>query len=222
MGKIRTSIVKKYNYKTQNKSFASFLILTFTLILHLLIQGCFKLARDGKPNFVIIFTDNQGYGDVGCFVNCYGGYGSTASKTPNLDKMAGGKLPKRRIDGKDIWTLMCGCSTATSPHEAIFFYNVWGLEAVRSGKWKLHVPHEYRYPAEIGMDGSRGYYTFKKIDTSLFNLSKDIGERYDVSKNHPEVVNRLLKLIKEMREDLGDSYIGMSGNNRRPPGRSKD
>jgi len=34
-----------------------------------------------KPNFVFIFTDDQGYADLGCF-------GSTTIKTPNVDKMA--------------------------------------------------------------------------------------------------------------------------------------
>ncbi|MEM1294642.1 MAG: PVC-type heme-binding CxxCH protein [Verrucomicrobiota bacterium] len=34
-----------------------------------------------KPNFVIIFTDDQGYGDLGCF-------GSETIKTPHIDRMA--------------------------------------------------------------------------------------------------------------------------------------
>ncbi|MHC4743592.1 MAG: twin-arginine translocation signal domain-containing protein, partial [Planctomycetota bacterium] len=34
-----------------------------------------------KPNFVLIFMDDQGYRDVGCF-------GSPDINTPNLDKMA--------------------------------------------------------------------------------------------------------------------------------------
>jgi arylsulfatase A len=38
-------------------------------------------SADKKPNFVIIFTDDQGYGDVGVF-------GAKGFTTPNLDKLA--------------------------------------------------------------------------------------------------------------------------------------
>ncbi len=42
-----------------------------------------KVAKvgDRKPNFVLIFCDDLGYGDIGCF-------GSTKHRTPNIDKMA--------------------------------------------------------------------------------------------------------------------------------------
>ncbi len=34
-----------------------------------------------QPNFVVVFIDDMGYGDVGC-------YGATGFQTPNLDKLA--------------------------------------------------------------------------------------------------------------------------------------
>jgi arylsulfatase A len=41
----------------------------------------FVHAADRPPNIVIIFTDDQGYGDVGCF-------GAEGFATPNLDRLA--------------------------------------------------------------------------------------------------------------------------------------
>ncbi len=43
--------------------------------------GYGKTETKGKPNFIIIFTDDQGYNDLGCF-------GSETIKTPGIDKMA--------------------------------------------------------------------------------------------------------------------------------------
>ncbi|MDD7986578.1 sulfatase [Lentisphaera marina] len=50
------------------------LIISFSLILSL-------AAKVEQPNFIFIMTDDQGYGDLGC-------YGHPTIKTPNIDKMA--------------------------------------------------------------------------------------------------------------------------------------
>ncbi|MFK7788679.1 MAG: sulfatase-like hydrolase/transferase [Phycisphaeraceae bacterium] len=54
----------------------------FSLLL-VLFAGPFALAEDAplRPNIVIIFTDDQGYADLGCF-------GSTTHKTPRMDELA--------------------------------------------------------------------------------------------------------------------------------------
>jgi arylsulfatase A len=50
----------------------------FTLFLALFTS---LHASAAKPNFIIIFTDDQGYNDLGCF-------GSEKIKTPNIDQLA--------------------------------------------------------------------------------------------------------------------------------------
>ncbi|MHC4508165.1 MAG: sulfatase family protein [Planctomycetota bacterium] len=149
---------------------------------------------------------------------------STMDILPTIAKLTGAKLPSQTIDGKDIWSLMSGKPDARSPHEAFFYYRGYALEAVRSGKWKLHLPHGYRTLAgrKGGTGGQPAKYEQGKIGMTLFDLKSDIGEQHDVSAEHPDVVRRLLALANKMREDLGDSAKKMAGKNRRPPGRIGD
>lgn len=53
-----------------------------TLLLALL-AGCTSVQPQNvdQPNVIIVFIDDEGYGDVGC-------YGATGFETPNLDRMA--------------------------------------------------------------------------------------------------------------------------------------
>jgi len=146
---------------------------------------------------------------------------STMDILPTIAHRAGAKLPERKIDGKDIWPLMSGRSNAESPHEALFYYRGWALEAVRSGRWKLHFPHGYRTLAgrKGGTGGIPVKYEQGKIELALFDLENDIGERHNVADQHPEVVEKLKRLAGAMRRELGDSATKVTGKNRREPGR---
>ena len=59
------------------KSRYNFRILTLFFLL--CIPGCL-LAQD-KPNIILIFADDLGYGDLSCF-------GAEGFETPNLDNIA--------------------------------------------------------------------------------------------------------------------------------------
>ncbi len=83
-------------------------------VASILAGACFFLAMSAtvhadatKPNFVIIFTDDQGYQDVGCF-------GSPDIRTPRLDAMAaeGMKFTSfyaQPICGPSRAAIMTGC-----------------------------------------------------------------------------------------------------------------
>jgi len=146
---------------------------------------------------------------------------STMDVLPTIAHLAGAKLPERKIDGKDIWPLMSGRDGAKSPHEAFFYYRGWALEAVRSGKWKLHFPHGYRTLAgrQGGTAGIPVKYEQGKIKLSLFDLENDIGEQHNVADQHPEVVEKLQRLAAGMRREVGDAATKTTGTNRREPGR---
>jgi arylsulfatase A-like enzyme len=147
----------------------------------------------------------------------------TIDVLPTLAKLAGAELPKHKIDGLDAWPLLAGEPNAKSPHEAFYFYWDRGLQAVRSGKWKLHFPHEYRtLKGKPGSGGEAGPYETAKIELSLFDLEDDPGETKNVADANPEVVERLKKLAEAAREDLGDSATKQEGKGVRQPGKADD
>jgi len=136
---------------------------------------------------------------------------------PTVARLAGADVPTDRIiDGKDIWPLLFGQPGAKSPHEAFFYY--WGerLEAVRNGKWKLHLGHEYHHPEPPGSGGKPGKMSKRKIGLELFDLENDPSETNNVAEKYPTVVQRLQGLAEKCREDLGDSAQKRVGKNVRP------
>ena len=61
----------------ENPKQMKFLSTVFVLIFHLMVFA----QNPSKPNIIIIYTDDLGYGDLGC-------YGATKIKTPHIDQLA--------------------------------------------------------------------------------------------------------------------------------------
>ncbi len=116
----------------------------------------------------------------------------------------------RPVDGKNVWPIFIGEKGAKSPTEAFFFVSGNDIQAVRSGKWKLHVPHKYGVIAKSGNDGMPGKYAKAEIGLALFDLEKDPEETIDLAQKHPKIVMQLTTLITDFEEDLK--------NNSRKPG----
>jgi arylsulfatase A len=141
----------------------------------------------------------------------------TIDVLPTIAKFAGAELPKDRIiDGRDIGPLLEG-KRKGEVHEVLYFYWGYELHAVRSGKWKLHVPHLSKEvtPGGGGMPGSAKE---TRVELALYDLDKDVGETTNVAERNPEVVARLMNYVEEAREDLGDSLTNRKGKNVRPAG----
>ena len=116
----------------------------------------------------------------------------------------------RVIDGKDIFPLMAGEAGARTPHEAFFFHRGMRLEAVRGGKWKLHLSRTVRPRRKKGQPKPEA----RKTPPQLYDLRADISEKNNVADQHPEVVQRLTALARTFTEDLAKT--------RREPGRVED
>ena len=106
---------------------------------------------------------------------------TTMDLLPTFAKLAGAEVPTDRIiDGKDIWQALT--TGVDSPHEAFFYHSGNKLNAVRSGKWKLHAN--------------------KGKPSELYNLENDIGEKNNVLKAHPKVVERLKGYLADFSNDI--------------------
>lgn len=140
---------------------------------------------------------------------------------PTVARLAGAPVPDPdSIDGRDMWPLLENAPNAQAPHDALYFY--WGTElhAVRSGRWKLHLPHPYQSLERAGHDGAPGTYARKELELSLFDLDADPGESTNVADRHPDVMTKLLAFAERARDDLGDSLTKRVGKNVRPAGKA--
>lgn len=162
---------------------------------------------------------------------------------PTLASRANAQIPPS-IDGQDLSGLLLGCESAR-PRDTFAYYSGSELHAVRSGKWKLHFPHDYitvdgppgndgkpanfanMKPSPIEQSGIRGIatrhgYRVEKIELSLFDLENDPGEQRNVAEQNPQIVANLKNAGDAFRHTLGDSLTGAKGSAVRAAGLAKE
>jgi arylsulfatase A-like enzyme len=112
---------------------------------------------------------------------------------PTVAQLAGAALPGNPVDGRNVWDLITGKPGAVNPHEFYAFSTGRNFEGVISGdgRWKLHLPHQYRTLVQAGRDGTAGKYRQAGIELSLFDMEADAFETTNVIDRFPEVAARL-------------------------------
>ncbi|QCX38980.1 sulfatase [Aureibaculum algae] len=119
---------------------------------------------------------------------------TTLDLFPTLAKIAGSKIPENlKLDGLDISDYLLHPEATKLPERPFYFYARNGeIEAVRMGKWKLHIQKSIGW--NLNKNGS--------FPVSLYNLDEDISEKNNVVDQFPEVVEQLTKMMKEIETEL--------------------
>jgi arylsulfatase A-like enzyme len=108
-------------------------------------------------------------------------------------ELAGGQLATDRpYDSHSLVPILRGSGGGSRGE--VFYYCDNELSAVRQGPWKLHIR---TIEAAAGQTKSR-----PQASPLLYNVETDPSERFNVADRHPEVVERLLKIIEAHRASV--------------------
>ena len=113
---------------------------------------------------------------------------------PTLAEVAGAEVPSG-IDGISFLPTLLGRGAVQRVHEFLYweFPSYGGQQAVRMGKWKGVRQGMLRR----GRRGGRGRQ--EKVDRlriELYDLASDISESHDVAAEHPEIVEKIRKIMQ--------------------------
>ena len=124
---------------------------------------------------------------------------------PTIASLCGVGVPTDRIiDGLDVGSLLGLEGPAADTDRSFFYIRNASIEAIRVGRYKLHVIKD-------GADV-----------VELYDLVGEVGETTDIAADHPDVVADLQARIAAGRADLGDERAGIVGTGVRPIGKVDD
>ena len=115
----------------------------------------------------------------------------TMDLLPTFVHLAGGQLPDRTLDGVDLSDLLLG--RGPSQRSVMYYYRGTQLYAVRKGPFKAHFITRPAY--------GRG----KAVEHDpplLFHLEHDPSERFDIAKDHSDIVKELAQMAEKHRRSM--------------------
>ena len=125
--------------------------------------------------------------------------GSVLDFFPTIVTLAGGNIPNdRSIDGIDLMPVLEG---NVGPDRTIFYYYFKYLCAVRKGPWKIHFRY-YDLPTDADYKYNLNQHWVTPERPLLFNIENDPSEKYDVAEKFPEVLNRMVEITNEHRQEI--------------------
>jgi arylsulfatase A len=161
------------NHTLQMKSS---IIFSSTVITAVFLSSCKQQPEIARPNIILVFADDLGYGDVGCF-------GQQVIKTPNIDNMASEGIKLTRFYSAFPVCAPSRSSLMTGKHagESYIRHNMnvlpmgqmplrpddftvaellkeQGYATAAFGKWSLGAPGNSGDPQKQGFDDFFGYY----------------------------------------------------------------
>ena len=147
----------------------------------------------------------------------------TIDMLPTISGIVGADNPELPIDGRDAFDVLTSVPGAAPPKDHyLFYYRNNELQAIRSGRWKMHLPHTYRSleGRAGGTGGAPTKYNYGMAQPlALYDVEVDPAESIDVQHAHPVVMTRMLALAQAARADLGDALTKTTGSGCRAPGR---
>jgi len=112
---------------------------------------------------------------------------STLDLFPTFCSLADLKVSSDRIyDGYDLSPLMFG--TGKSKRDVIFYYRDTEVFAVRKGDYKVHFKTQDGYGQQKPMIEN---------PPLLYNINVDPSEKYNIAKEHPEVIAEIKKILEK-------------------------
>ncbi len=133
---------------------------------------------------------------------------STLDILPTFTTLAGAKTPKNRdLDGEDISRLLAGRFDEARMEKVYYYYLRTTLQAVRQGKWKLHLPRPAKRPWLAPF--AKNKHIHPKDDAAfgeplLYDLEGDVSETTNVAQANPKVAKQLLAIAEKARTEIGD------------------